>query len=167
MLSLFAWFACSTGDLSPKKDIPPLDREMFKAVLSDMHAAESLVQTQKLKREYTNDSGLPDFLAQALCIHNITIDQFTQSLAFYGADPKDFDKIYEEIISDLDKKEIKWQAIAQEEKPEAKDSAHTKVPTTPKKSLLNRNPKTMQVQIDQIKKGHSTEKHPQLTNKDK
>lgn len=165
LFAFLLWVACSSP-AAKNNTLPPLSREAFKNVLTDMHLAEALAQSKQLKREEAAKNALPDFLAQVLCIHNITAADFTQSLTYYSTDFKDLDKIYEEIISDLGKKEAQWQTLAQKEKPTiaAKDSTQKQPQPN---AILNRDHKALQVQIDRIKKGNTAAKPPIVTDKDK
>jgi len=96
------FLAISLLFLSCKRDPKPkdaLNREKFIAVLVDIHLAEA-INNDRLR--YQVDSLNPESLYMAvLQKHNVSEEQVKTTTLYYSRHPRDYDKIYSEVLSKL------------------------------------------------------------------
>jgi len=100
-LSLSATFSCS----KPKIIIPSgilTEKEMI-PVLVDIHIAQSAssIYTQQDSIKY----GMNEMLPYILSIHHIEKSRYDSSLSFYTQHPELMQKMYDEVINELSKKQ--------------------------------------------------------------
>lgn len=76
-----------------------LSEEKLKAILKDIHLAESLL-TETIDRN-EKDSLARIYYAQIFHLHQVSHEDFEQSMNAYFSNPSELDLIYEKIIIDL------------------------------------------------------------------
>jgi hypothetical protein len=97
-LFLINIFSCSTN-----KDEKIIPREEFVKIITDLHYADAIISVEGFTNLPTNDS-LPAYYHYILDKYNITIKSFNKSLVYYSDNLDDFMAIYDEVISNIDKK---------------------------------------------------------------
>ncbi|MCH2021212.1 MAG: DUF4296 domain-containing protein [Saprospiraceae bacterium] len=80
---------------------PILSEEKIKAVLKDVHIAEALLTETSDRRK--KDSLARLYYTQILRIHNVSPEDFDQSMNAYFTSPGVLDSLYQKIILDLSK----------------------------------------------------------------
>lgn len=85
-------------------DKPKIPANTMKAVLLDLHLAESYAQHQpkdSLQHQLKNDDSLALYTAQILQWHHVTKNDFSQSMIWYQSHPDQLDSIYKQILSEI------------------------------------------------------------------
>ena len=99
---LFIFFLCC-GDPAEENVVIPeniLPREKIAQIITDIHVAEAEINLLAI-----SDSTLkrPIYFKEIFNKHQITQQQYEESLAFYIDHPKILNKIYEQVLNDLSK----------------------------------------------------------------
>ncbi len=94
--------ACKPDMPKMPADILPLTK--MKMILADMHIADAVAET-KAKGGANEGEVTRALYAQIYKNNGITEDQFKQSYQFYLAHPAWQNKLYEEILTELSKRE--------------------------------------------------------------
>jgi hypothetical protein len=95
---------CKEEYPSIPKDIIPM--EEMKKILTDMHITDSVAET-KAQAGADERALTVQYNEQIFKNHGITHQQFMKSYKFYESNPKLFDKMYDEILVELSKREEK------------------------------------------------------------
>ncbi len=91
-----------------KVEIPAdvLPKEKMTKVLSDIHEVESLIQFSALERNDSTKAVAYGYYKHVFQKNNVTPEQFHRSFNFYSDHLDLLDKIYEEVMIDLTKKQV-------------------------------------------------------------
>jgi hypothetical protein len=85
---------------------PILSEDKIKAVLKDVHVAEALLTETSDRRK--KDSLARIYYGQILRIHNISPEDFDQSMNAYFTSPGTLDSLYQKIILDISKEKASF-----------------------------------------------------------
>jgi len=86
----------------PKKLIP---REKMIEMLTDIHIAEATYSNRKNQDSLLQNSKPADFYYSVLKKHNVTDTVFEKSYIFYASNPKNFEKMYRQVMNNLNEME--------------------------------------------------------------
>ena len=93
---------------------PVLSEEKIKAVLKDIHLAESLL-TEIQNRE-VKDSMARIYYHQIFDLHQISPEDFDQTLGAFYTNPADLDTLYTNIITELQQEKDSLRILYEKEK---------------------------------------------------
>ena len=85
---------------------PILSEDKIKEVLKDVHVAEALLTETSDRRK--KDSLARIYYGQILRIHNISPEDFDQSMNAYFTNPGALDSLYQKIILDISKEKASF-----------------------------------------------------------
>jgi len=86
-----------TGCLRDPKPSNTLKREKFIRVLTDMHIGESMfLEKNRIKVDSLQSKSI---YLSVLKKHNVTEKQMEETVLYYSRHPRDYDKIYTEVVS--------------------------------------------------------------------
>ena len=95
-------FSCSSSEVSIPSGI--LSRDQMVAVLTDVQVAEAAILYQN-SRGNISESKAPEYYQYIFQKHHITEKQFRESFSFYVSQVELMDKIYEDVINEISKKQ--------------------------------------------------------------
>ncbi|MCH8903399.1 MAG: DUF4296 domain-containing protein [Bacteroidetes bacterium] len=95
--------ACGTNN-TKDTHVNLLPEDQMISLLVDIHIAESAVQTFKLNSDSAK-TYLRTYYRQIFEIHQIDPDDFFKSFDYYESNPKQFEKLYEQVMVEMSKKE--------------------------------------------------------------
>ncbi len=104
MYFLLVSFGCLRKESRPRADVLP-EQEMI-LFLIDMHTVDAMLHTEKGLPEEKKDKSLyyyPSLLEK----YGITRAQADSSFFYYSNRPKKFARMYETVLSELEKRQIK------------------------------------------------------------
>lgn len=100
---LLTLVSCHSKSGAPAPD-NLISKDSMISVMVDIHIADAVGDqrygTDKPNRDFTNA-----VYARIYQNHHITADQYKTSFAYYEAHPADMNKMYEQVITELSKKE--------------------------------------------------------------
>ncbi|MFN8323776.1 MAG: DUF4296 domain-containing protein [Chitinophagales bacterium] len=94
--------ACKPELPSVPKDIIPM--EQMKPILMDMHMADAVAET-KAQNGASEGALTAQYTEQILKLHHVSREEFTKSYHFYEVNPILMNKMYEEILNEMSKRE--------------------------------------------------------------
>lgn len=102
---LILQFACSNpeeqikrSDIIPEEDLVPL--------LVDIHLSEGLLILSKVNKEYPGRDSVSNY-TDVINKHGFEKEDFDKTIHFYSNKPDELDEIYELVISELNKMEVR------------------------------------------------------------
>ncbi|MQY78217.1 MAG: DUF4296 domain-containing protein [Bacteroidetes bacterium] len=102
---LILQFACSNpeeqikrSDIIPEEDLVPL--------LVDIHLSEGLLILSKVNKEYPGRDSVSNY-TDVINKHGFEKEDFDKTIHFYSNKPDELDEIYELVISELSKMEVR------------------------------------------------------------
>jgi len=96
-------FSCDDPAVEkPKKLIP---REKMIEMLTDIHIAEATYSNLKNQDNLLRNSNPADFYYSVLKKHNVTDTVFEKSYIYYASNPKIFEKMYRQVMNNLNEME--------------------------------------------------------------
>lgn len=111
---------CSIGNGdNPEKIIP---EDLFISVLVDIHIADAGLNVVNLKKKYSNFNA-DDYYEHVLKRHNVSREQFNETIKYYTYNLNKFDKIYDQVITELSKADANLRKT---------DTTHQNQPPAPK-----------------------------------
>ncbi len=99
LLSILLIVSCET-----KEELPHLELDKMKTVLTDIHFAEvycTLVNDSTHELRNKNVDSLAVYYLDILSHHNITMDDLEQSIVWYQKHPDQLEKVYQDMIPDV------------------------------------------------------------------
>ncbi len=105
ILILFFMMACSSSE----NDLPPIDKEKMQAILMDMYVAQAAAQFRMVSQDSLLRSHKSEYYPQILATHQITALEYETAYDFYLNHPETLHEIYDAIIEELTKMEVKKQ----------------------------------------------------------
>jgi hypothetical protein len=108
LLTTLLILSCSTGSgKHPEAEIIP--RDSMIRIMADIHLADAvLINAVNHRKIQVNQ--IPAYYSDLLQRYNISKTRFDVSLRFYSDDLEKFDKMYEEILSLLNKRQAEVEA---------------------------------------------------------
>ena len=104
-LLFFLPFACSNPDGRIKRsDIIP--EEYLVPLLVDIHLSEGLLILSKVNKEYPGRDSVSNY-TDVINKHGFEKEDFDETIHFYSNKPDELDEIYELVISELSKMEVR------------------------------------------------------------
>ena len=80
---------------------PFLTEDQLVGVLTDLQLAEAVINYDRLQK-ITNKRDFKDTIYNLIFKHyNITAEQLSDNLDYYNFDPKNMERLYEEVLSNL------------------------------------------------------------------
>jgi hypothetical protein len=110
-LCLLLWIvaSCSEGEQKPEALLPA---DKMAVVLTDVH----LIEGAKTGRKIMGDTlFIETYYAKVFHKHNTNLEDFNLSFEYYAAHPKMMNLIYEQVIENLNKMEIRVPAWEKQE----------------------------------------------------
>lgn len=105
ILLIIALVSCYRGAKDPQFDMSlVLPADSMITLLTDLHLAEGAVNALKSK-EHPAGHLSSEYFETILEKHSINKDIFEESMRYYAFHSEELDKIYEQVIIDLSKKE--------------------------------------------------------------
>lgn len=92
-------------------------------IITDLHLADGAINARKVHKDSLKTVSSA-YLNEILTRHNVTKEQFDESMRFYTYDPREISKIYEKVIIELGKKES--QVMPRKEEPKEEVNAEKK-----------------------------------------
>lgn len=105
ILILFFMMACS----SKQNELPPISKEKMQAVLMDMHLSQAAAQFRMVSQDSLLRSHKSGYYQQMLATHQISELEYEAAYDFYLNHPEILHEIYDGIIEELTKMEVKKQ----------------------------------------------------------
>ena len=102
ILPLLLLVAACVPDQIVEKPNNLIKEEQFVEVLCDIHLADAVLSNQRLHDKNLTDTSA-SYYNYIYIKHSITRYQFNQSLKYYSADPENFDKMYRDVVSRMEK----------------------------------------------------------------
>lgn len=86
---------------------PPhlVSRDQMIDILTDIHLADAIYQTQRYTSDELNKFSETEFYYSVLHKHKVADSTFETSLIYYSSRPKDFEKIYTRVLNRLNEME--------------------------------------------------------------
>ena len=100
---LFFIFSCKQAEEKIPSDI--LSKEKMVKVLVDIHLAEANVTIKNLAGDDANKLATA-YYQHIYKSHRISKEEFKKSFLFYSQHPQLLEKIYDEVLSELSKKQV-------------------------------------------------------------
>ncbi len=101
-------FSCSPGNVtSPDSTIIP--RDSMVQLMAEIHLADAIL-INAVNHRKIQVNQIPAYYSDILQRYNITKTRFDVSLRFYSDDLEKFDKMYDEILSLLNKRQVEIEA---------------------------------------------------------
>lgn len=94
--------ACKPALPTVPGDIIPMDK--MKLILEDMHITDAAAET-KAQMGMNEKLLAGEYHEQVFANHGTTREEFLKSYKFYEANPKLLNKMYDDILTDLSKRE--------------------------------------------------------------
>lgn len=94
--------ACKQEYPSAPSDV--IQQQQMKLILMDMHMADAVAET-KAQNGASEVQLTQQYNQQIFKLHNVTREQFVKSYHFYETNPKLLNKMYEEILVEMSKRE--------------------------------------------------------------
>ncbi len=134
---LTALIACSGREkMKVPKDVLP--RQEMVAVLTDIH----LVEGAKLGRKIMGDTVLVDvYFEKVYEKHHLTKEDFERSFDFYSTYPDEMDKMYEQVIENLNSIEVaspRWEDQVEKQEMEVDSIGTMEAPDSTKGTPLKK-----------------------------
>lgn len=85
-------------------EAPHLPREKMLAVMTDIHLAEvysTMVNDTSHKTVNKNMDSLAYYYKSVLKHHNVTVDEFRNSLNWYAKNPQELDSVYINVMAEI------------------------------------------------------------------
>ncbi len=106
--------ACISGcDNEPEEnfDAPKgiLHPDTMKQVLIDIHLAEAAIERKQIEGDSATILA-QKYYNEIYAVHDITEEQFKKSFTYYRKKPKQFERMYKELIEDMSKSEAELSA---------------------------------------------------------
>lgn len=106
---LLAIFTACTGDTEKPLEVLPEDK--MAAILTDVH----LIEGAKTGRKIMGDTlFIETYYAKVFSKHNTNLEDFNTSFEYYSRNPKIMNGIYERVVENLNKMEIRvpaWEKL--------------------------------------------------------
>jgi len=80
-----------------------ISRDRMVLILTDIHVLEAVLQYQRNRKGQSLDPVTARY-QQLFSEYGISRKRFTQNLAYYQSDPEEFLKIYNDVVSELEKR---------------------------------------------------------------
>ncbi len=113
-LILIVVAACSTNPLGPPgKDIIPPDDLVN--LLTDLHYFDGVISHHN---DILDKSDSIDYYSEIFSKHGVDRIQFEKSMNYYAFDPANFERMYEQVVEKLNRRQSELSAITRED-PEA------------------------------------------------
>ncbi len=104
MHSLRLFILCLVLIACKKPENPSIPRSEMIKILADIHLSEASIGNISPQ---IKDSIASMYLDQILKIHKTSKDNFNSSLRIYNQDPIEIEKIYEDVLKELEGKGLK------------------------------------------------------------
>ncbi len=121
LIILIIFFHYSCGQ---KKEVPPpyvIPKERLIFLLVDYHLAQGITNSYSF-RERTKNIERINLCDSVIIAHGYTRAQFDSTLQYYSARVEEFDRIYERVVTELNR----LQARTEEKKQSVADSSRVK-----------------------------------------
>ena len=101
-MALAGFSACEIqSDFQNKNTSSQISADKMVDILADAHLAETLVKDNILKRDSFRFDTIENYYASIFTIHEVTHEEFNQSLEYYMAHPVEMQEIYERVETKL------------------------------------------------------------------
>lgn len=101
-------------DKNEKNNVIPKDE--FADILVDIHLMDGITYQADLRSSLLQNDTTIDYYDAVLKSHNYSRAQFDTSLVYYSKNIREFDKIYQEVLSTLNKMEAETEDELAEQK---------------------------------------------------
>jgi hypothetical protein len=95
---------CNRGKTAIVTPSDLINRDSMISILVDTHIADA-VSDQKFGQDKSNTAFTNAMYNRIYLNHHITAAQFKSSYKYYESDPKGLDKMYEQVITEISKRE--------------------------------------------------------------
>ncbi len=100
IVSLFFFISCKNDKIPDGV----LNQNEMKSLLKDLHESEAAVFTQS--KPDTNSYSLPEYYSYLFKKHNTDSTGFANSMKYYSTKPELLEKIYTEMIDEVNKEQV-------------------------------------------------------------
>jgi hypothetical protein len=94
--------ACSNGNQKTPAGVIPKDQMI--SVLTDVHLVEAATTFKSMGGESPKDYAGPQY-ESVFQLHRTNRAQFVKSLKYYTSEPKELEEMYDEVITELSKRQ--------------------------------------------------------------
>jgi hypothetical protein len=108
LISSLFLYSCSPGR-SANPDATIIPRDSMVQLMADIHLADAIL-INAVNHRKIQVNQIPAYYSDILQRYNITKTRFDVSLRFYSDDLEKFDKMYDEILSLLNKRQAEVEA---------------------------------------------------------
>jgi len=87
-----------------EREEPPLPREKMTAIITDLHLAEvysSMVNDSTHKTTNKNLDSLAYYYKSILAHHNVSMQEFSNSLNWYSRETVQLDSVYVDVLAEI------------------------------------------------------------------
>ncbi len=99
LLIVFAAFACSKPPVEKPENL--IGKDKLINILVDVHLAEAALNSRRHRDSLVGKSNSADFYYSVLQKHEVKDSVFEKSLVFYASQPRQFEKMYRQVMNQL------------------------------------------------------------------
>jgi hypothetical protein len=110
---LFAAFGCDRAVYEKPKNLVK-EKQMIQ-MLVDIHLAEAVFNTRRHSDSLLNNTTSEDFYYSVLGKYEVPDSVFEKSFVYYASNPKNFEKMYREVMNRLNEMEQEYSGRKNEE----------------------------------------------------
>jgi hypothetical protein len=99
LIFLFAAYACSKPPVKKPQNL--VDKDRMIDILVDVHLAEAAFNSRRHRDTVVGKSSSADFYYSVLQKHEVKDTIFEKSLVFYASQPRQFEKMYRQVMNQL------------------------------------------------------------------
>jgi hypothetical protein len=110
---LFAAFGCDRPVYEKPKNLVK-EKQMIQ-MLVDIHLAEAVFNTRRHSDSLLNNTTSEDFYYSVLGKYEVPDSVFEKSFVYYASNPKNFEKMYREVMNRLNEMEQEYSGRKNEE----------------------------------------------------
>ncbi len=96
-------YGCGSDVVQEEK--PPIDQDMFTALMIDVQLAEGM-KTQKIFVTKKNPGAINMLYEDIFAKHGVTEEEFQKTFTFYRERPGLFEVVYEQVLDSLSKLDV-------------------------------------------------------------
>ncbi len=112
-LLLLGMAACEESIVEKPENL--LKREKMIEMMTDMHLAEAVFQSRRYQDSLIERTTSADFYYSVLEEYNVADSVFEKSFVYYASNPREFEKMYQDVMNKLSEIEQEYSGRKKEE----------------------------------------------------
>lgn len=113
LVLVFSVFACEEPILEKPENL--LSESKMIEMMVDIHLAEAAFQSRQFQDSLLRNSTSADFYYSVLSDHQVVDTVFEKSFVYYASNPKRFEKMYQDVMNQLNEMEQEYSGRKNEE----------------------------------------------------